>query len=230
MFSCGAACGRRRTVFVRVDQIFHALKARAPHVLIDLRDRPGDDSAQVAATWAADYDLAGPDVIRYAAELREFWAAKASRGDTLQIGIVWLTGVYDPPTDADREWEASQLTNPHVLPNPKWETLQHWLVRAEELYKERAKLVGPTILGDRGFVAVKADDGEWTWRPKRDYLPRQCEWFVDVHINKIPPGQVAAHSNVHREAVELATPKIAKLIGVRRQSRPRGRPKRSPNR
>jgi len=196
----------RATAFL----LFDTLARITPDVLVDLREL-GDDGA--VDQWGGRHNLSSSIVIEAARELRSFWADNPHAAAKLRVGgkVIVIVGSYRIESQAEKRWVAAYSGMQEMLPNPADESLRHWLVRAEEMYREREEIIFNGGRRPRSHP------------PVRNEMPRHCEWFVKVHIQNKRPVDLAGRNVADRAAIERATNKVAKLLGLRRKTWPRGR-------
>lgn len=212
-----------RSAAAAASTLLEALKSHAPSVLEELREcllplaspMEAATNQPAVAEWATRHNLHGAPVIAQAADLLLFWSMNPHAAAALRVGgtIVVIVGPDRPESPAEKEWVAahSRLESAWCdLPNPSVHSLSQWLARAEEMYREREQIIY------NGGARPRS-------RPKvRDEMPRHCSWFVKVHIHGVRPLDLAKAMKVDRAAIERATHKVARLLGVQRRTWPHG--------
>ena len=193
-----------------VEHLFAALSDRCPQVLAALRDGGGTD-ATVARDWASDHHLDCPSVVDYACLLRSQWARSARRAERLGGGRISGVAEFRFPTEAERAWIATAQTDPRNLPQPETESLTEWRARASALYRAREAIQYPAGRAHRPPPA------------RGDKLAQHAEWFAEVQVNGLRPGDLSRRVHVDRTAIERETRRFATLLGLQRRTWPRGR-------
>jgi hypothetical protein len=190
-----------------VDAIPDAIRERAPQVLAELRDGP--KKADAALEWARRHYLDTPKLVDAAERLLEVWARYPKRAQRLERNWISVNGIGSSPSRAERQWRKAMLANDETLPFPHLESLNQWLERAAEMYRQIEAIALPS--GKRLVF--------------RDPDPKHVEWFVDVQVRGLRPKPVADAARVDRLSVVRATDQIVKLLRLKRRRHGPGRPK-----
>jgi len=134
-------------------------------------------------------------IVKYASRLRKYWSGNPREAARLTATILSGPPYVYPPEEA--QWVERQRANVYgILPAPHSETLEEWLARAKDLYRERYRTM------KRGTAA-----GD---QPRNDKTARHCDWFVRVHLLGWRVDE-ADHA-----AVSRAVSKVARLLGISR--------------
>jgi hypothetical protein len=186
--------------------VMGALKRRDLSALRRLRDATGELESVVAA-WAKAQHLLSPVVNLYLQGVLHWWRHQPIHASRLTFDDAVHGGMFVVPSPRDEAWEQQQ-THHRNLPNPQHESLAEWLARARDLYQSRA--------------AVQKHRRKR--RLRRTEFERQCDWFIQVHVQGVRPSVVAKATGINRAAIERGTDRIAALLGLQRRRWRPGRP------
>jgi len=203
----GTSYGRPTGDQTAVEIFAEALPKSAPHGLVKLRETPpGNPSA--LAQWARNHYLDSPVLIRSAIGVRRQWEERPDNANRLVV-IRWATldavvrpvesEVVTTPYD---QWVDDNVGYPSTAPVPHLETLEQWLLRAKNLYNERAALM----------PELKTRYRRW------DDFRRHCRWFVDLQVNGKTASELSRKAGIDHRAIGRAADNIAALLELPRRS------------
>lgn len=210
-------------------RLFLLLNEEAPSVLANLHARPNDrDSVR---QWARDYHLEHDEIVHLAVVLKSKWSRNPEWAPIAFFGstpdVVLETRELEGL--AELEWCGEVKATERALPNPRRETLSEWMTRARALYFERQQLAFP-VPPPRGATRDESDQ-HYRLFIRFQVLGQSHKDLADVSSIRQPSKPTTESRARLREelkhrtrTVQLATRKVALLLGLIRRRDVPGRP------
>jgi hypothetical protein len=196
------------TAHAALDFVLFALRERAPALLKEFRDMPGDDAA-AAVAWAHRHHIPAAVLLEYLPSLRRAWRDRPGCSSALIFcGHLYLSASVDDAVSSEWTRRNARVEN---LP-ASGESLAQWLARARELFTERQRI-----------------SPRRTKRPRWNEFARHCDWFVQRQILGLSAAKIANETHCDRAAVVRGVAKVVRILDI--QPRPRalpGRPRIKP--